>query len=160
MQLLRDNPSRGPFLSNIVLHRFLLLSLWRHGQLLRCPVRQAMTMIKVIIEGGRLHHQSTAKIRRALFSFSLTALWAGTTALDATSLGALQVVGRNPLLVVALGTGRDGWAIGVDLDGLGLLDGLLTRALLLLLELGEVGEHPDVVEGVADADGTGEEEEI
>jgi hypothetical protein len=123
-----------------------------------------MTMVATIavMSGGRLHHESTAKIRgwRALFAFSLAALWTGTTALDATSLGALQVVSGDPFLVIAFGACCNSRAVSVDVDGLGLFDGFLAGALLLLLELGEIREHPDVIEGVADTDGTGDEEEV
>lgn len=103
-----------------------------------------------------LHDQSAASPGALLLAFALGS-WA--TALDTTSFGALQVVGRDPGLVVALGTGRNGGTLVIDLDRLGLLDRLLA-SWFLLLELREVGNDPDVVEGIADTNGASEQEDV
>jgi hypothetical protein len=50
--------------------------------------------------------------------------------------------------------------LGVDVDWFGLLDGLLTGSWLLLLQLGEVWNDPDVVESVSDTNGAGEKEDV
>lgn len=102
-------------------------------------------------------HDQCAALTGALFLGS--ALGSGTAALDAASFRALEMVRGDPGFVVAFGAGGNGGTCGVDFDWLGFLDGLLT-SWLLLLELGEVRDDPDVVEGVADTDGAGEEKDV
>lgn len=107
----------------------------------------------------RLHNQGSSSIGRDLLALA-TALWSGTTALDAAGLWSLEMMCWDPFFCVALGAaGGDGWAIGGHIDWLGFLDGLLASSLLLL-ELREVGNDPDVVECVADTDGASKEEEV
>lgn len=127
-------------------------------------VRADMTVVLLLLlprhlnHGSRLHDDRPPRIRRLLGA----TLGTRTTALDAPGFRALQVVRGDPFFGVALGgSSGDCGTVGGDVDGLGFLDGLLSApGALLLLELGEVGHDPDVVEGVADADGAGEEEEV
>lgn len=107
--------------------------------------------------GGRrwLHDQSTALVGTLFLAF---ALGSGATALDTASFGALEVVRRNPGFIVALGPSGDSGR-GVDLNRFGLLD--RSGALrFLLLELREVGDDPNVVEGIANTDGASEKEYV
>lgn len=89
----------------------------------------------------------------------MSALWSGTT-LDSASFRAAQVMGRDPVFSIGLGTGRDRRSISIRLltSDIDLLDRSLCALTLLLLW--EVRGNPDGVEEVANANGAGEEEEV
>jgi hypothetical protein len=75
------------------------------------------------------------------------------------------MVRGDPFLGVAFrggaGADTDCGAIGGNVDGLGWFDGTLAAAGAFLgLKLGEVRDDPDVIEGVGNANGAGEEEEV
>lgn len=90
---------------------------------------------------------------------SLSALWTGTT-LDTASFRSVQVVGRNPIFGVCLCTGCNGGSVSIWLftSYIDLLDGGLGGLAFLLLW--EVWYDPNIVEEVANADGTGKKEEV
>lgn len=111
-------------------------------------------------ENIQQHHVDEIARNVLLFLLGLsTALWSAAT-LDTTSLGALNVMGRDPFLVICLSTGRDCWTfvVGLNRADLDLLDRCLLGSLLALL--GEVWNDPDGVEEIADTDSTGEEEAV
>jgi hypothetical protein len=124
-------------------------------------IRGSLLMLHRLGRPHRLHHQRAPSIRRNLLGRWLPAtLRPRPTTLDPTRLWSLEVVRRNPFLGVAFrggaGADADCGAIGRDVDGLGWLDGALAAAGALLgLELGEVRDDPDVVEGVGDANCAG-----
>lgn len=83
-------------------------------------------------------------------------------ALDLPGLGAVDVVGRNPISVVG-GGGRGSSAARSLLGDLGLNTlrlGALLAGLSGLALLREVGSHPNGVEEVTSARNTGQKEQI
>lgn len=106
--------------------------------------------------GCWLHDQHSALVGTLFLAF---ALWSGATALDTTGFWALEVVRRDPRFVIAFGASADGRALSINFDGLGLLDRPLAL-WLLLLELREIGNDPDVVEGVSNTNSAAEEEDV
>ena len=94
-------------------------------------------------------------------SFRLApALWPWSTALDSSSFRTLHVMCRNPILVVSLGSGRDGWTICTSDWNTLVCSSLLSGALLGALTspgtlLGEVRRDPNSVEEVAHATNAG-----
>lgn len=79
--------------------------------------------------------------------------------LDTASFRALDVVSRDPVLVVDLGARGDSRTLAVRCHraSIDFLDGGFLAWLALLRE---VGHDPDGVEEIADADGTCKEEEV
>jgi hypothetical protein len=94
----------------------------------------------------------------ALFRLATT-LWS-SAALETPSFGSLDVMTWDPFLVVLLGASRDSGTFVVRDDGanIDLLDWSLLAASLPLLW--EIWDNPDVVEEVADTDGTSKEEQV
>lgn len=90
----------------------------------------------------------------------LPALWP-STALDTASFWSLQVVARDPVFSVRLGSSRNSRAVGIWLlaSDIDLLDGS-SYALTPSLLLREVWDNPYVVEEVADTSSARKEEEV
>jgi hypothetical protein len=114
-----------------------------------------------------LEHQHQVQLRSGLPSlgFSLaSALWPRRAALDGSSLWTLDVVSRDPLLVVCLGPSCHGWALCASnrhaLVRSTLLGSAAFRAIATFALPRKVGRNPNSVEKVDDTDEAGEEEEI
>ena len=104
------------------------------------------------------HDQRSARIRRYLLALAAR-FWSWSTALHTASLGTLEMMGGDPFLGVTFGAGGDCRTVGRDINGFGFLDRFWAGPLLLL-QLGKVRNHPDVIERVANTNCAGEEEEV